>query len=992
MASEAGENGRDRTESFAVLSEGTIVGHYKVIRKIGVGGMGEVFLAEDTELNRRVALKFLPFEYTSDEGFKARFKREAQATAALSHPNIVTIHEVGEYQGRPFFAMEYVEGYSLKESAHQKELSLDQIIDLAIQICEGLQEAHAANIVHRDIKPSNILISKSGRPKLVDFGLAAIKGEERLTKAGTTMGTIGYMSPEQVQGQEVDQRSDIFSLGVVLYEMITGRAPFKGDTEAAVLNSILSDTPEPLGRYKAKIPAGLQEIVDKALDKDLETRYQTATGVLADLKRVKKATDLGLATRTYIAPRRKPRSGVKRVLVPGLILAAIVFMILMLQPWKIEIRPTQDVVAAENRLAIMYFDNLADPEDPQRFGEIVTNLLIADLSESRYVQVVSSQRLYDILKLIGREGTKRVNKDVASQVARRAQANWMLLGSILQTEPQMVVTSQLVETETGSAVASQRVACEVGEDIFTLVDKLTVEIKKDLALPAAAQQEPDRPVAEVTTHSPEAYRYYLEGLEYSSKLYNAEAMRSYENALELDSTFAMAYARLAMFREGPKQKELIAKALEYSDRASQREKQWIRAIDARASGDYPRYIQELHKITDEYPHDKEAFYWMGIAYYMYLRQPEKAIPYYSKAIEIDPLYKDPYNMLAYAYDLVDDFEKSIWAINQYISLAPDEANPYDSRGDLYAYNGRIDQAIESYRKALEKKPDFYPSELKLGHMYLFEREYAKAESSYKVVASSSEKEARAVGRLALSLVPSYQGKLQEALQVVDAGLAADRMEQAEAREPEKHYAKAWIHLVRREPELALKEAELAEESHDRLHSDDPMRYRPAHAFFLAEAGRIAEAEELLREMKKDIKLEDVFLMHRYWASLGAIELVKGNANSAVAHLERVQRESPSPGFAVGYRLAEAYLESGKLADAVELLESMLSRYDEERAFWAFGSVMGHYLLGTAYEESGWTGKAVEEYEEFLDICKDADPGIEAVDEAKERLARLKTAS
>jgi len=992
MTSEAGGNGRDRTESFAVLSEGTIVGHYKVIRKIGSGGMGEVFLAEDTELNRRVALKFLPFEYTSDEGFKARFKREAQATAALSHPNIVTIHEVGEYQGRPFFAMEYVEGYSLKESAHQKELSLDQIIDLAIQLCEGLQEAHAANIVHRDIKPSNILISKSGRPKLVDFGLAAIKGEERLTKAGTTMGTVGYMSPEQVQGQEVDQRSDIFSLGVVLYEMITGRAPFKGDTEAAVLNSILSDIPEPLARYKAKIPVGLQEIVDKALDKDLETRYQTATGVLADLKRVKKATDLGLATRTYIAPRRKPRSGIKRVLVPGLILAAIVSVILVLQPWKIEIRPTQDVVAAENRLAIMYFDNLADPEDPQRFGEIVTNLLIADLLESRYVQVVSSQRLYDILKLIGREGTKRVNKDVASQVARRAQAKWMLLGSILQTEPQMVVTSQLVETETGSAVASQRVACEVGEDIFTLVDKLTVEIKKDLALPAAAQQEPDRPVAEVTTHSPEAYRYYLEGLEYSSKHYNAEAMRSYENAVELDSTFAMAYARLAMFREGPKQKELIAKALEYSDRANQREKQWIRAIDARASGDYPRYIEELQKITDEYPHDKEAFYWMGIAYYMYLRQPEKAVPYYNKAIEIDPLYKDPYNMLAYAYDRAGDFEKSIWAINQYISLAPDEANPYDSRGDLYAYNGRIDQAIESYRKALEKKPDFYPSELKLGHMYLFEREYAKAESSYKIVASSSEKEARAVGRLALSLVPSYQGKLQEALQVLEAGLAADRMEQAETREPEKHYAKAWIHLVRRELKLASKEAELAEESHDRLHSDDPMRYRPAHAFFLAEAGRIAEAEELLREMKKDINVEDASVMHRYWASLGAIELVKGNANSAVAHLERVQRESPSPGFAVGYRLAEAYLESGKLAEAVELLESMLSRYDEERAFAGFWSVMAHYLLGTAYEESGWTSKAVEQYQQFLDILKDADPGIEVIDEAEERLARLKVAS
>jgi len=668
----------DNTRSFIPISKGTMISHYKIIEKIGVGGMGEVFLAEDTELNRRVALKFLPFQYASDEGFKARFKREAQATAALSHPNIVTIHEVGEYQGRPFFAMEYVEGYSLKESAHQKELSLDQIIDLAIQICEGLQEAHAANIVHRDIKPSNILISKSGRPKLVDFGLAAIKGEERLTKAGTTMGTIGYMSPEQVQGQELDQRSDIFSLGVVLYEMIAGRAPFKGDTEAAVLNSILSDIPEPLARYKAKIPAGLQEIVDKALDKDLETRYQTATGVLADLKRVKKATDLGLATRTYIAPRGKPRSGVKRVLVPGLILAAIVFVILMLQPWKIEIRPTQDVVAAENRLAIMYFDNLADPEDPQRFGEIVTNLLIADLSESRYVQVVSSQRLYDILKLLGKEGTKKVNKDVASQIARRAQAKWMLLGSILQIEPEIVITSQLVEVESGSAVASQRITGEREEEIFSLVDRLTVEIKEDLALPAAAQEEPDREVAEVTTHSPEAYRYYLEGIDHWQKLYLTEAERSFKRALEFDSTFAMAYYRLARLREGLEQQQLVAKAVEYSDRVSDKEKRYIRSLEILVLRDYTGAIDELQKIVERYPEEKDALYMIGTVYYHYLPDLEAAVRYFNKVIEMDPLHKTAYNILAYAYDRMGDFDKSIWAINQYISIAPDEANPYDS--------------------------------------------------------------------------------------------------------------------------------------------------------------------------------------------------------------------------------------------------------------------------------------------------------------------------
>ncbi|GAF78556.1 unnamed protein product, partial [marine sediment metagenome] len=333
------------------------------------------------------------------------------------------------------------------------------------------------------------------------------------------------------------------------------------------------------------------------------------------------------------------------------------------------------------------------------------------------------------------------------------------------------------------------------------------------------------------------------------------------------------------------------------------------------------------KIVERYPEEKDALYMIGTVYYHYLPDLEAAVRYFNKVIEMDPLHKTAYNILAYAYDRMGDFDKSIWAINQYISIAPDEANPYDSRADLYAFNGRIDQAIQSYQKALEIKPDFYASQLKLGNMYLFEREYAKAESSYKVVASSSEKEARAVGRLALSLVPSYQGKLQEALQILDAGIAGDGMEQFQEGQIDKHSAKSWIYLGKKEPELALREAELTKDIHDKVYPDDPTRLRPLYAYFLAESGRIAEAEELLREVRKDIEGDDPALMRHYWASLGAIELVKGNANSAVAHLERVQRESLSPGFFVNYLLAEAYLESGKLAEAVALLERMLSSYD-----------------------------------------------------------------
>jgi len=234
----------DQTRSYTPIPQGTVISRYRIIQVIGIGGMGEVYLAEDTELKRTVALKFLPHYLISVADAKARFKREAQAAASLKHPNIVTIYEVGEFEGRPFFAMEHCEGQSLRDLLAEKTLSIDQIVNYAVQICEGLQEAHTAGVVHRDIKPSNIVIDKNGRPKLVDFGLASIHGAEKLTKTGSTLGTVGYMSPEQIEVKDIDHRSDLFSFGVLLYEMIAGRAPFPGETEVAIIKSVIGNTPE----------------------------------------------------------------------------------------------------------------------------------------------------------------------------------------------------------------------------------------------------------------------------------------------------------------------------------------------------------------------------------------------------------------------------------------------------------------------------------------------------------------------------------------------------------------------------------------------------------------------------------------------------------------------------------------------------------------------------------------------------------------------------
>jgi WD40 repeat protein len=288
----------DSTRTYFQLVHDTIIGHYRIIEKIGAGGMGEVYLAEDTKLDRKVALKFLPQHLCQIADCRARFTREAQAAAKLDHPNIVAVHEVGEYNGRPFFSMQHVEGLTLKDVIAGKPLSMDRIIEIGSQVCEGLQAAHEKGITHRDIKPSNILIDSHGRARIVDFGLASVLGTDQLTKTGSTLGTIGYMSPEQVRGEKVDQRTDLFSFGVVLYEMITGHSPFKADSEAATLHAITNTKPDLLARFRREVPSEIQTIIDKALEKDVATRYQHADEMVADLLRIHQETSaqrLGLA-------------------------------------------------------------------------------------------------------------------------------------------------------------------------------------------------------------------------------------------------------------------------------------------------------------------------------------------------------------------------------------------------------------------------------------------------------------------------------------------------------------------------------------------------------------------------------------------------------------------------------------------------------------------------------------------------------------------------
>ncbi len=973
---------------------GKTVSHYKILEKLGEGGMGVVYKAKDVQLQRMVALKFLPPHVASNLEEKARFIQEAQAASALNHPNICTIYGIEDSPEGLFIAMEYIEGRTLERMTEKEPPSIKKTLDIAIQGCEGLAAAHKKDIIHRDIKSENLMITNEGLVKIMDFGIAKLKGATKLTSSDSTLGTVAYMSPEQAAGEEVDQRSDIFSFGVVLYQLLTGQLPFKGEHQAAIIYSILNEAPEPLTRYKANVPEGLQRIVDKALEKDREERYQHIDDMMADLRKEKKNLDYTKTTqisRAEISP--KPKKKLLRFYFPASIMFILILLLLILKPFKLEVVPEKKASAEEKTLAIMYFENMTDREDKERLGEIVTNLLITDVSESQYLNVVSSQRLYDILKLLGKEGTKTIDKNVASEVANKAGAKWMLLGSILQVEPQIIVTSQLVEVKTGGILASQRINGEPNEKIFSIVDKLTVELKKGLALPMEAKPEETRSVAEVTTHSQEAYRYYLEGVDYFYKLYTVEGAKSFRKAIELDSTFAMAYYWLANIETGEEGKRLAAKAVEYSNKVSQKEKYFIECLKVGISGNREQEVKILKKIIAYYPDDKDGYFLLASIYQLQLKEFDSAVVYLNKTVAIDPLYKLGYNMLAYAYNELGDFEKSIWAINQYISLAPGEANPYDTRADLYAYNGKLDQAIDSYRKALEMKPDFYSSLMKLGCMYIYKEEYPRADSCFKVLSSSNSRETRSNGRILLALIPLYQGKFTEALQVLDDGIAADRMEQVEGESSiNKHGLKALIYGERNQPDLALKEIETGRGVYLKINPQDPVEMRDIYAIFLARDGKIKEAEEVLQSLRKNVEGKTKTGMNNYWRALGIVELIKNNPSAAVSDLEKGMKEATSIHFEAGYFLAQAYLESGKIGEAVAELEKAILRYDEKRAIYAIWSVKVYYLLGMAYEESGWNNKAIESYEKFLDIWKNADPGIKEVEDAKESVRKLRVES
>jgi len=715
---------------------GQTISHYKILEKLGEGGMGVVYKAHDTKLDRVIALKFLPHYLTTDTDEKERFYHEARAASGLNHANITTIYEIQEFDDQLFLAMEFVEGKTLKQLVKEDPPSIKTVLDIAIQMCEGIAVAHEKGIVHRDIKSDNIMITAKGQVKIMDFGLAKVKGATKLTKAGSTLGTAAYMSPEQAQGEEVDQRSDIFSVGVVLYELLAGQLPFKGEHHAALMYSLINEEPMPLIRYNPKVTPELERIVSKALTKDKAERYQHADDLLADLRRERKQLEYARAgyvtspTGVFTPQQIKKKNSKLKFIIPA------VMVIIGVAVWYF-MKPADRSI---NSIAVLPFTAAASDSSLDYVYDGVTEGIINSLSKLPSLTVMSRNSVFKY---------KGVDVDV-QEVGKKLNVSAILLGRIVRHGNDLTISAELVDATKNSHIWGDQYSRSLS-DLASLQSDISKEISNQLKITLTGDQQKE--LAKHVTENGEAYQLYLKGRYYWNKRNRdgfEKAIQYFRQAIDKDPTFASAYAGLGdtydlmanYFFMNPK--EAVEQARAFTQKALALDPTLAEAHVTLASiaesfdWDWNTADREYAHAIELAPNYPTAHQWYG-EFLEGRSHPEKAFQELSKAIELDPLAPVLYTALGNAYYTSRRYDEAIVQLRKSLEIEPDFSRAYAGIAYCYLLKGMNDSAIQAMQKAIVCSDSSIEYIANLGALYGFA---GKQQEAKKILAGLLERNKR----------------------------------------------------------------------------------------------------------------------------------------------------------------------------------------------------------------------------------------------------------